>query len=138
MTLCVVWTVWFLDKSVGGSCPVPDGICDLKLRVRGSYGNAFQPGDWTHCPQHSLEWKACLARKGTLHPRRDSGRAQMPGVVQTQCLVGPPGSCARLLWCPSSAAAAPSSVPMRQPTWSPWELSHSVPFPDAPSPSAGR
>lgn len=78
------------------------------IRISGSCGDTFQPSVWTHCPQHRSEWKACLGRKGSLHPRRGSGKAQMPAVGVNQATGGPagqPDQVARVPFflCPSEA-----------------------------------
>lgn len=123
----------FSEEGCRGFCQVPDGICDSEESV-GAVVDTFKPSVWTHCLQCSPEWKACLGREGTLHPRRGADRAQTPHWVQTRRLVGLPGSQARSLGWPPLCPEALSRVPMRQPTQAPQWLSHSVPFPEPPSP----
>lgn len=126
----VVCTIRFLRKGARGFCQVPDGICDSEESV-GAVRDTFKPRVWTHCLQCSPEWKACLGREGTLHPRRGADRAQT-------LHWGPARQPGQLPWVPSSLcpSEALSSALMRQPTQASQWLSRSTPFPKPPSPLA--
>lgn len=118
--LWVVCTVRFLRKGARGFCQIPDSTCDSEESV-GTVRDTFKPSVWTHCLQCGPEWKACLGREGTLHPRRGADRAQTLHWVQTRRPVGLPGSQASSLGCPPLSvlklwAASRCSGPLRLPS----------------------